>query len=1011
MILKKKHRKSDIKRHIFIPTVTIVIFQALSFLLILIFSGEFDYIANYAYDNLAEKTVNRKNYIESEMQKWSMIYESVDEVNTKVSDILSGNNASAEDLKKNKKLSNEIMTAVTENMIYMLRSNSVNDAFVILETGDLYNTSETNGKACLYLRDNEPAENLAENKDIFMEVGLSSIAYDNGITFDTGWSLNFVCDESNQDECEFYYETMQTALDNPDADIKDLGHWTGFSRITQFSAPSMKYTVPLISDDGTVYGVIGIGITEKIILRKLPSNDLLSESACYVISESNDGGKSYSPVMHSGAVYTRLVGNDETISADRDMSQNITSFNLSSKIECVGNIQHLKLYNSNTPYSDNVWALISVADNEKVLAVYNNFLKVFLLSAVFSITAAVVIIFFTSRRISKPVTDISSYLDNTEAGKEIRFDDTGIYEIDKLTDAIETLQKNVQEASSRVSKIINLVDVGIGAFMYDRPSKSVFIAESIIKLLGFNMPPADTVISDEEFYHRLLKLDESHSLFGDDAEYTPEDIGIKLNEISGKILKINLDSGNNQWFRFSLVVEDVKMLGVVQDITSQTVERKRIEYERDYDVTTGLLNRRAYYHKVAQKFQNRPALKTAAFLMLDLDNLKYVNDTYGHDFGDDYIKTAANVLKKFKDYGALVSRLSGDEFNVFFSGFNSKDEIREIINNVRNDLINSYCLLLDGSHFKIRASAGISWYPDDSESYEQLVKYADFAMYTIKKNVKGSIAEFDMEVYRKDSILITGIEEMNRIIDERSIKYAFHVIISAKTGEVYGYEALMRPQSDILKSPLEFIRLAKTGAKLNDVEYITWTLALKNFKNQIEKGNVNKNSRIFINSISNCILKPEDIEMLEENYKDIVSNVVLEVLESEQVNDDYARKKRQLMKQWNAQTALDDFGTGYNSEYALITANPDIIKIDRSLISGCDNDVSRQNIITGIIKVAHARSVKVLAEGVETLQELNTVIRCGVDLIQGYYVSRPVFEPQNVPQSVIDDIRKINSLL
>ena len=92
-----------------------------------------------------------------------------------------------------------------------------------------------------------------------------------------------------------------------------------------------------------------------------------------------------------------------------------------------------------------------------------------------------------------------------------------------------------------------------------------------------------------------------------------------------------------------------------------------------------------------------------------------------------------------------------------------------------------------------------------------LIRFADFAMYKIKHSTKGNIAEFDISTYTKDSILLSGIEEMNRIIDTESIKYAFHSIVSVKTGKIYGYEALMRPQSDVFKSPLDFLRIAKSA--------------------------------------------------------------------------------------------------------------------------------------------------------------------------------------------------------
>ncbi|MGN0583860.1 MAG: EAL domain-containing protein, partial [Ruminococcus sp.] len=241
-----------------------------------------------------------------------------------------------------------------------------------------------------------------------------------------------------------------------------------------------------------------------------------------------------------------------------------------------------------------------------------------------------------------------------------------------------------------------------------------------------------------------------------------------------------------------------------------------------------------------------------------------------------------------------------------------------------------------------------------------------------------------------------------------SIKYAFQSIISAKTGDIFGYEALMRPQSDVFKSPLEFIRIAKTGSKLYEIERLTWTLSLRYFRRFINNGTIPPDTKIFVNSLSNCIMNKDDIVLFENENKDILSNIVLEILESEKANDDYVKAKHEYIKKWNAMTALDDFGSGYNSEYALITLNPNIIKIDRSIISNCDKDINKANIISKLVQIASVKNVLVLAEGVETYDEMKTVIECGVDLLQGYYFSRPSFEPEPYNQKIAQEIKDIN---
>lgn len=1012
---KKNQRKLDIKKRIFIPIIFVVFFQLMTFFVILLFGGEFRHIQQYAYDLLVEKTVNRRNYVEDEMHRnWSAISDSADSINKKIQSIVTDNNSEISDIKNDKQLNSYIMQEITEDIIYMMRMNAVNDAFVILETGDLYQTSDgCPAKLTVYLRDIDTFTVAdATNSDILMEAGHYSIADKNGFTLDSEWTANLEMPESDRESFDFYYQTVSTASENPSESLENLGHWTNFSRISKSMLESMKYTLPLIAD-GTVYGVVGVGITENNILRLLPSNNLLSESACYVLAVDDDGDGVYDIAMHSGSAYSRLVGNDAAIVPNGTARGEITAFSQSSSLETIGSIQKLNLYNQESPYYSENWALISVADNIRVLQIYYAFLNTLIIASLISVAAGICFAVFASRQISNPITEIINTL-NHKTNSFIKFSDTGINEIDRLTDAIEELQINVEESASRVSDIIKLSGIDIGAFMYSRSSNDVFVSESIVEFFRFDdLPKSDVVMKMDEFSRRLKKLDTENTLFNyNSTSSLTANLTENLISISGKnvvkMLKVVGENNQTRWFRFNVVEDDKKILGVIQDVTKQTLETKKMEYERDYDLLTGLLNRRAYYQEVAKKFQRKSRLKIAAFIMFDLDNLKYVNDTYGHDFGDDYIKTAANVFKKFKNYGGIVSRLSGDEFNIFLSGFNSKDEIRNIISSVREELSSSYCLLVDGSHFKLRASGGISWYPENSESYEQLMKYADFAMYKIKGSSKGSIAEFDINLYSKDSILITGVEEMNRIIDECRVKYAFHSIVNAKTGRIYGYEALMRPQSDILRSPLEFIRIAKTGAKLYEVEKMTWTQALKSFKIQRNKGNIEESAKIFVNSISNCIMIDDDIRKLEEDYSDLLDKIVLEILEGEESNNNYAEKKRQLVRKWHAEIALDDFGTGYNSEYALITSKPNIIKLDRSIISGCDADESRQNIIQNIVGFARSRNVKVLAEGVETYQEMKMAIACGVDLLQGYYINRPVFEPEPLAEKTVREIIDIN---
>lgn len=1004
---KRKKNVSSFSAKLLIPMLILSVVQATTLFGTLYISGEFDSVRQYSYDMLIEKTGNRKNYIENTFVKnIPEVYQANIGITAVAERILKENGQSIDELTTDKTLSKEIISEATQRLIYLLRVSEANDAFMILDTGDLYERDGMKNKACVYIRDLDTTSNgTADNDDLLMEAGSSDAAQRYNITLDYEWSAHIDVGECHSENAlDFYHTTIETAVEN-NINLSSLGYWSDFSKISESALPSIKYTLPLISDDGKIYGVMGVGFLSKTILKNMPSNDSFNGNACYVVGADFNNNNDYSVLVSYGSLFSRLVDDTDSIHMDGIDETQIYNIGKESDEESIGNIQLMHLYGSDSPYLNQQWALISIVEKGRTISVYTRLIKMLMISTVVSVLATVIVAIFIDKIVTTPVHKIANELKNQHDDEIIRFSSSGIAEVDTLTEAIEKLQINISEYSSRVSKIISMVNMGIGVFMCDLETNNVYVGESLIKLFNLKcLPVEDVNLKFETFKGYLSDFDPQNkvcgnSIFSPESDVTDEQIEIHYFDEKRNITK---------WYEFTMKKDGTNILALVQDITSSILEKKKIEYERDYDLTTGLLNRRAYYNRIDELFNKKDDLKIASFIMFDLDNLKYVNDTYGHDFGDDYIKTAANVLKGFRDFNGVVARLSGDEFNVFLYGFDSKDDIRKAIGIIRKRFDKSYCILSDGSHYKIRASAGISWYPDDSVSYEMLIKYADFAMYTVKHSTKGNIAEFDANSYTKDSILVTGVEEMNSIIDEQRIKYAFQPIISAYDGSVYGYEALMRPQSNTLRSPMEFIRIARTGAKLNDVERLTWTLALRAFRKQIEEGRISRDVKVFVNSLSNCTLNANDITIIENENADILQNIVLEILESEQANIEYTNNKKARMKKWGAMTALDDFGSGYNSEHALITLEPNLIKIDRAIISGCDSDVSRKNIIHNLVKISKAKNIIVLAEGVETSGELQTVIECGVDLLQGYYFARPVFEPTPIDKERVDEILRYN---
>ncbi len=180
---------------------------------------------------------------------------------------------------------------------------------------------------------------------------------------------------------------------------------------------------------------------------------------------------------------------------------------------------------------------------------------------------------------------------------------------------------------------------------------------------------------------------------------------------------------------------------------------RTIAYERDHDALTDLLNRRAFRRIIDRMFEeHREELQVAAYLMFDLDNLKHVNDSYGHEYGDRYIKQMAEALREGVSGKCYYARISGDEFNVFLYGSPDREEMEKRINLIREAIPKRWVKLPDGKKQMLHASGGVAWYPDDSTSATELAKFADFAMYSIKRTTKDQIGNFDRDVYDKEVI-------------------------------------------------------------------------------------------------------------------------------------------------------------------------------------------------------------------------------------------------------------------
>lgn len=435
---------------------------------------------------------------------------------------------------------------------------------------------------------------------------------------------------------------------------------------------------------------------------------------------------------------------------------------------------------------------------------------------------------------------------------------------------------------------------------------------------------------------------------------------------------------------------------------------RQIERERDYDTLTGLYSRRAFHRKGEELFQKPHELKHAALLMMDLDNLKSINDNFGHGWGDRYIKQAAECIINNTPSGSICARVSGDEFFVLFHGYADKRSIRFVLSRLTDAIRNETLNLPNGKSLHISASGGVAWYPDDCKDLATMMKYADFAMYQIKRSHKGDISDFDIGAYSKNEFAIQSKKEFHAFLSRELVEYHFQPIVDAHTGQIAAYEALMRVNLPTLRSPEIIMRIAREENCLHEIERITVFKSSEAFRRLIDMGVIVKDSLLFVNSIANQHLTSQELETYMNKYSSVQSRMVVEITELENMDMESLNAKRNAPG-FSGLFALDDYGSGYNSEVNLLELAPRYIKVDMSIIRGIDENTDKQGILENIVNYAHNRNMLIVAEGVETAGEAETVIRLGADLLQGYYLARPAAVPFGVQPEATQLILRLSS--
>lgn len=988
---KQKSLAPPILKRLIIPMSILVVFEILLLVGSIVIGGLTSSLDQNAKNILHEKVVNRENYLQNEMvENWSNINLTVETVTKKA---LALDKKGLIDLKKIDESSEQcapLLDAISGDLISMMRTNRVTGAFVLFNKGDLSKEKPTK-KPGLYFRDLDPESAASSNNgDLLLKCAPISLVKKLGIPTDSAWKPQFDFSEQGYKKASFFYKPYQNALTSPkDLTITDLGYWS-----TPFcpgdsgdSSQVVTYSVPLRLSDGTVYGILGIDITLDYLQKLLPYDELTKDKqGAYILALQKGNTLDFTNLLVNGPVYAQAVEGISNPKITGDGKGTLDYFLSTGQnggdFYCTA--EQIVLYNTNTAFSSDQWVLIGAVKSNALFAESHRVTTVLAIALALTLLLGIVGSVLISYRISKPVVRLSKDMKNADPKEPVVLAPTSIREIDQLSSSIENLSRNIIDVNNKFTQILEMASVKLAGFNINRTNNTIFLSNQFFDV--FNKKGVDAAsLTTEEFSAMMKEFDIYKS---------------KDSTLSVTLYEIPNDNGIS-YVQLKYIHVDEHHIGLAEDITQTVLERRLIEHERDHDPLTGLINRRAFHRKMNQLFyRDTHLLKIAALVMMDLDNLKYTNDTYGHDCGDKYIKSAADCFVCATPPGTVISRISGDEFYLFFYGYNNRSEIYKVFASMKEYIDHTEFILPDSQKTRIRVTGGISWYPKDSSSYEELVRYSDFAMYKTKRSAKGQFSDFDIGDYNQEAYSLQSRIELKKLLDEQLVEYHFQPIVSVSTGQIFAYEALMRANMPTLRTPYDILTVAKEEGKLSQIEQLTAFKSFEAYTAYMRSGIIKKDCKLFFNSLPNQLLSSEDLKKIESMYGEYLQNVVFEITEEEHLIQTYQNEKMKFMNKWGCGLALDDYGSGYNSEKALLELCPDYVKVDMNIIRGIDQDVDKQEILCHIVTYGHERGMKIIAEGVESPEEALTVIRLGTDYLQGFYFAKPAVSPPEISPDV-----------
>jgi len=618
----------------------------------------------------------------------------------------------------------------------------------------------------------------------------------------------------------------------------------------------------------------------------------------------------------------------------------------------------------------------------------------------------------------RPVRDFYSHTNLSLLNEKLEEADTGIYRLDLIKKDSTTVPCMVRAQNMKLFnqevRVVALVDISelensrrqlekvqriahMGNFDWDLTTQSIIASDEMYRIYGIE--PGSRALQFKDllrFVHpedktRVIRYLMGTFLADEQLSITyrilTEDNSIKHITQNG----VMITGKDNQ---------PKAIVGMTIDITEQVKaqneileQRDTLKYQAHYDALTKLPNRTLFTDRLTHLIESAERNKGKhGLLFIDLDHFKQINDSFGHNFGDQILVEVAKRLKSVTRKSDTLSRIGGDEFTLLLEDVNSERFVTDIISKVMaamNDPI-----IIKGNPLYLTLSIGAAIYPSNGLDTEDLVKNADSAMYKAKEDGRNTYRFYNEEMTERAFQRLAMENSLREAIKDESFEVYYQPQYDGEKESLLGMEALLRwfhPTSGPI-SPAQFIPLAEETGLIVPLDQWVMKTSIQQFHEWIQQG-LNPGTlslNLTMKQIHHASFIPY-IRKLLETYPVPSEQIEFEVTESQiMLQPKQAIQVLNLLKELGFKLSIDDFGTGYSSLSQLKSLPIEKLKIDQSFIRDLPDDEEDATLTKTIIGLAKNLNLSVIAEGVETQAQKDFVIKHGCSNIQGYYYSRPI---------------------